>query len=196
MVLSGWGSFCSSILSPTKGLRLFFFWTFSIESNNYTFTIDNRRSVITKQQRRMHESNGWHSADWLPLVANDVVAFDRVQRNIVEATKNVYLLWLKYWNCWVSAARLTHRSHISPLLTSLLVLFHRAEIGRSIEATDRVDAIRKNSSRQSSSVLIHGRNKFPFVSCWIIYFNSLQRLVIFASKAPDGINFIFVDNNW
>jgi hypothetical protein len=46
----------------------------------------------------MHESWSWHPAYWLPFVTYHVVPLDRVQWNIVEPSKHIDLLRLKYRN--------------------------------------------------------------------------------------------------
>ena len=78
LVLNGSCSFWSSLILLQEGLQWFFFWTFSIEWNGtiYYIIIYNRPSVITQQQWSVHETNTWHSTNWLPLVAYHVVAFN------------------------------------------------------------------------------------------------------------------------
>jgi len=143
----------------------------------------------------MHKSWTGHLAYSLPFIADYVISFNCVQRDIVKTTEHVNLLRLEKRYCWMGASRLLHLCYIAPFFVPFIKSLNRVHIQTTIKTTNRIDAVSQNSSGESTSCLIHSRYHLPFLYFWIINLHWFEWLTVYPSKASNCVYFIATDHD-
>ena len=98
-------------------------------------------SILFNEQTWMHKTSIRHFANLLPFVADYVVTFDWVQRDIIESSENVNLLRFEDGYSRVSASGLIHACNVCPLLISFFIFLDRIHVHCSIKTSNCVYSI-------------------------------------------------------